>query len=243
MKETISAIAENAIFVLEFLGIILLMFIIAYSVEKVAKIKSNEKERILSTKKIVVVGLFSAISAILMVLEFGLPFAPPGIYKFDFSELPALIVGFAYGPVAAVMTEFIKIVLKTFIKGTSSAFVGELANFVVGCSFVLPASIIYRLKKTKTNAVISCVSGTILITVVGSLFNAFYLVPTFASMYGMPVEVIVSMGTEVNANITDLTSFILWAVAPFNLLKGAVISVITMLIYKKLSPILKDKNK
>lgn len=242
MKETISAMAENAVFVLEFAGIILLMFVIAYAVEKIAKNKNKETERILSTKKVVVVGLFSAISAILMVLEFGLPFAPPGIYKFDFSELPALIVGFAYGPVAAVMTEFIKIVLKTFIKGTSSAFVGELANFVVGCSFVLPASIIYRLKKTKKNAIVSCVVGAIIITIVGSLFNAFYLIPTFAAMYGMPIEAIVEMGTAVNKNITDLTTFILWAVAPFNLLKGAVISVITMLIYKKLSPVLKDRK-
>lgn len=242
MKETISAMAENVVFVLEFAGIILLMFVIAYAVEKIAKNKNKETERILSTKKVVVVGLFSAISAILMVLEFGLPFAPPGIYKFDFSELPALIVGFAYGPVAAVMTEFIKIVLKTFIKGTSSAFVGELANFVVGCSFVLPASIIYRLKKTKKNAIVSCVAGAIIITIVGSLFNAFYLIPTFAAMYGMPIEAIVEMGTAVNKNITDLTTFILWAVAPFNLLKGAVISVITMLIYKKLSPVLKDRK-
>ena len=131
MKTFFSQMADNAIFLLEFLGIVILMFVAAYAVEKVAKKRSGDTERILSTKKIVVCGVFSAISAILMVLEFGLPFAPPGIYKFDFSELPALIAGFAYGPVAAVMIEFIKVVIKTFIKGTSTAFIGDLCNFII----------------------------------------------------------------------------------------------------------------
>ena len=231
--------ADNAIFLLEFLGIVILMFVAAYAVEKVAKKRSGDTERILSTKKIVVCGVFSAISAILMVLEFGLPFAPPGIYKFDFSELPALIAGFAYGPVAAVMIEFIKVVIKTFIKGTSTAFVGELANFVVGCSFVLPASIIYRLKKTKKVAVISCIVGTLMITAFGSFFNAVYLIPTFANMYGLDINAIVGMGTAVNSHIVSLSSFIFLAVAPFNLVKGTVDSVLTILLYKRLRAVIK----
>lgn len=239
MKTFFSQMADNAIFLLEFLGIVILMFVAAYAVEKVAKKRSGDTERILSTKKIVVCGVFSAISAILMVLEFGLPFAPPGIYKFDFSELPALIAGFAYGPVAAVMIEFIKVVIKTFIKGTSTAFVGELANFVVGCSFVLPASIIYRLKKTKKVAVISCIVGTLMITAFGSFFNAVYLIPTFANMYGLDINAIVGMGTAVNSHIVSLSSFIFLAVAPFNLVKGTVDSVLTILLYKRLRAVIK----
>lgn len=239
MKTFFSQVADNAIFLLEFLGIVILMFVAAYAVEKVAKKRSGDTERILSTKKIVVCGVFSAISAILMVLEFGLPFAPPGIYKFDFSELPALIAGFAYGPVAAVMIEFIKVVIKTFIKGTSTAFVGELANFVVGCSFVLPASIIYRLKKTKKVAVISCIVGTLMITAFGSFFNAVYLIPTFANMYGLDINAIVGMGTAVNSHIVSLSSFIFLAVAPFNLVKGTVDSVLTILLYKRLRAVIK----
>lgn len=239
MKTFFSQMADNAIFLLEFLGIVILMFVAAYAVEKVAKQRSGDTERILSTKKIVVCGVFSAISAILMVLEFGLPFAPPGIYKFDFSELPALIAGFAYGPVAAVMIEFIKVVIKTFIKGTSTAFVGELANFVVGCSFVLPASIIYRLKKTKKVAVISCIVGTLMITAFGSFFNAVYLIPTFANMYGLDINAIVGMGTAVNSHIVSLSSFIFLAVAPFNLVKGTVDSVLTILLYKRLRAVIK----
>lgn len=243
MNNFFSQVADNALFVLEFAGIVLLMFVVAYAIEKIAKKKNNDTERILSTRKVVVVGIFSAISALLMLIEFGLPVAPAGIYKMDFSELPALIVGFAFGPVAGVMTEFIKVLLKTLIKGTSTAFVGELANFVVGCGFILPATIIYSFKKSKINAVIACAVGTLVIAIVGSTFNAFYLIPTFAKMYGMDISVIVGMGTAINSHITNVATFALYAVAPFNLIKGVIISVITLLVYKRLSPIIKNSKK
>jgi len=243
MNNFFSQVADNALFVLEFAGIVLLMFVVAYVIEKIAKKKNNDTERILSTRKVVVVGIFSAISALLMLIEFGLPVAPAGIYKMDFSELPALIVGFAFGPVAGVMTEFIKVLLKTLIKGTSTAFVGELANFVVGCGFILPATIIYSFKKSKVNAIIACAVGTLVIAIVGSTFNAFYLIPTFAKMYGMDISVIVGMGTAINSHITDVATFALYAVAPFNLIKGVIISVITLLVYKRLSPIIKSSKK
>ena len=239
MSNFFTELAENAIFALEFAGIILLMFVIAYAVEKYSKIKSGDKERILSTKKLVVTGVFAAVSTILYLFDFSIPFAPPEMYKLDFSELPALIVGFAYGPVAAVMVEFIKVLLKLLFKGTTTAFVGDLANFAVGCSFLLPATIIYRLKKTRTVAVISCLVGTIVITVFGSMFNAVYLIPTFANMFGMPIDVIIGMGTKINSRIKDMTTFVMLAVAPLNLIKGLMNSIITLLIYKRLSPILK----
>jgi len=243
MSKTLSQIAENVAFVMVFLGVIILMFLIAYGVEKFLKKKNNDTERILSTRKIVIIGMFSALSAVLMIFEFPVPFAPPGIYKLDFSELPALIGGFAFGPVAGVMIEFVKIVLKLFIfKPTSTAFVGELANFFVGCSFVLPSSIIYLIKKNKKTAIISCVIGTIIITIVGSSFNAFYLLPTFAKMFGMDIDSIISMGTAVNSHVDSLSDFILLIVAPVNILKGTMISVVTLLIYKPLSPILKGRK-
>ena len=128
------------------------------------------------------------------------------------------------------------------IKGTHTAFVGELANFAVGCSFILPATICYRLKKSRTTAIISCVLGTVIITIFGSLFNAVYLIPAFASMFGMPVDAIIGAGHEVNKNINDLTSFVLWGVAPLNLIKGSINSVVTLLLYKKLRPILKGNK-
>lgn len=243
MSNFFSQLAENAVFALEFAGVVLAMFVIAYVVEKISKKKNGDNERILSTRNVAVIGVFAAISTILMFFEFGVFFLPPSMYKFDFSELPALIGGFAFGPVVGVMIEFIKVLLKTLIKGTHTAFVGELANFAVGCSFILPATIIYKLKKNRKNAIIACVVGTAIITIFGSTFNAVYLIPTFADMFGMPVDAIVGMGHEVNKNINDLTTFILWGVAPLNLIKGGIDSIITLAVYKKLSPIIKHSNK
>lgn len=237
-----TTVAENAMFVLEFLGIVIAVFLIAYICEKYGQKRDNESgktpERILTTKKVVVIGMFSAIATVLMVFDFPVPFAPP-FYKFDFSELPAMIAGFAYGPVAGVLVEFVKIVLKVLFKGTSTAFVGELANFVIGCSLILTSSIIYRINKTKKTAVISCIAGTLVITIVGTLFNAFYLLPAFCKLYGMPMEAIIGMGTKVNAGINSVTTLVLFAVAPLNLLKGAVNSIITLLVYKHLRKLIK----
>lgn len=239
MNGLIKAIQENVVFLLEFLAVVAALFLIAYAAEKIAMKRRGETERILNTRKTAMIGMFSAISAILMLFEIPMPFAP-GFYKLDFSELPALIGTFAFGPVAGVMIEFCKIVLKLFLKSTSTAFVGELANFAVGCSFLLPASVIYLFHKTKKTAVIGCIAGTICLTMFGTAFNAVYLLPKFAQLYGMPLEALIGMGTEINGAITDLTSFVCFAVAPLNLIKGASVSVVTLLVYKSLSPILKE---
>lgn len=241
MNGLIDRVKENVVFLLEFLAVVVVIFLIAYIAEKIAAKKSGTKERILSTRKIAMIGMFSAISAILMLFEFPMPFAPD-FYKLDFSELPALIGTFAFGPVAGVMIEFCKIILKLFFKSTSTAFVGELANFTVGCSFILPASIIYLFRKNKKNAIVGCVVGTICLTLFGTAFNAIYLLPKFSELYGMPLEALVGMGTEINASITDVTSFVCYCVAPLNLIKGTSVSVITLLIYKRISPILKKTH-
>ena len=241
MNGLLQSIQENVVFLLEVLAVICALFLVAYGAEKRAKKVSGDSERVLSTRKIAVIGVFSAISAVLMLFEFPVPFAPP-FYKIDFSELPALIGTFAYGPVAGVMIELCKIVLKLLMKGTTTAFVGDLANFAIGCSFLLPASIIYLLKKTRKNAVVGCVSGTLVMTVIGTAFNAVYLLPKFAALYGMPLDAIIGMGTAINPGITGVSSFVIMAVAPLNLLKGASVSVVTLLVYKKLSPILKDSE-
>ena len=231
-------VAKNAIFVLEFLAVVVVIFIAARMIEKVEKKKTGNTERILSTRKLTMVGMFSAIAAILMIFEFPLPFAP-AFYKLDFSEIPVLITAFAFGPVAGVMVEFCKIVLNLLMDSTTTAFVGELANFMVGCSFILPASIIYLHKKNRKSAITGCIVGTICLTVFGTSFNAIYLVPKFAELYGMPLDAIIGMGTAINPAITDLTTLVMFAVAPLNILKGVSVSVITMLVYKKMSRFMK----
>ncbi|MGN0307815.1 MAG: ECF transporter S component [Lachnospiraceae bacterium] len=237
-SDLFTELGKNLLFVLEFLGVVAVLFIIAYVVEKWEKKRNGSLERVLSTRKVAMIGMFSAIAAVLMFFEVPVPFAP-GFYKIDLSELPVLIAAFAFGPVAGVLTEFVKIILNLLTDSTTTAFVGELANFAVGCSFILPASIIYTFKKSKKQAVISCIIGTAIMTVFGTAFNAVYLLPKFAELYGKPLEAIVGMGTAINPAITDVTSLVVLAVAPLNLIKGSIVSILTILIYKKLSIIIK----
>lgn len=243
MKNLLETISQNVGHVFAFLGTVVFMFVITYVIEKLIQKREGSKERLLSTKKVTVIGMFSALSGILMLFEFPIPFLAPGFYKLDFSELPVLICSFAYGPVAGVFTEFCKILLKLLFKSTETAFVGELANFAVGCALIVPASIIYRLKRTKKMAVISCITGTVVITLFGAVFNALYLLPAFAVLYFGDVAALntfVEMGHAINPMINSIFTFALFAVAPLNFLKGAAISTLTLASYKKISPILKD---
>ena len=137
------------------------------------------------------------------------------------------------------MIEFCKILLKLVMKPSSTAFVGELANFAVGCTFILPASFFYLAKKSRRNAIMGTAVGTLAMTAFGSFFNAVYLLPKFSELYGIPLDSIIAMGTAINPAIDGVTGLVLMCVVPMNLLKGTLVSVLTILLYKKLSPILK----
>lgn len=234
------SIKDNVIFVLVCLIVAAVLFLTAYAAEKYVHKRDGVRERILNTRKVAMIGLFSAIAVILFLFEFPIPFLAPSFYELDFSEIPALVGAFAFGPVAGVMIEFCKVLLKLVIKGTSTAFVGDLANFVIGCSLVLPASVIYMFKKTKKTAVLSCVAGGVFMTVFGTAFNGVYLLPAFSALFGMPMESILAMGSEINSNIDSITTFVCFAVAPMNIIKSVAASVVTLLIYKPLSPIIKS---
>ena len=185
---------------------------------------------------VTIVGICAALAAVLYTLDFPLPFLAPDFYKLDFSELPVILCGFYLGPTAAVTCEAIKIVLKLLLKGTTTAFVGDLANFVVGCSFVIPAVILYHIHKTRKWAVWGLVAGTLVMTVFGSFFNAVYLLPKFAQLYfGSDLSRIIAMGGAVNPAISSVTTFVVLAVAPLNLIKGVLISVLTLLLYKRVA--------
>ena len=244
MNKLMQTVTENVAYVVIFLAVIVGCFLIAVALEKAAQKKNGISEPIFNTRKLAMIGMFSAIAMILHVLDFPIFFAP-SFYKMDFSELPILVGSFAFGPVAGVMMEFVKILLKLLLKGTSTAFVGDLANFVVGCSLILPASAVYSFKKTKKSAMIACVIGTLFMTIFGTAFNAVYLLPAFSKFYGMPLDTILAMGTEVNplAKEGSIVSFVAACVAPMNLIKGTLVSVVTLLIYKPLSPIIKTGHK
>lgn len=230
---------ENGGFIVVCLLAVVGFVLVAYLFERAARKHSGGTERILATRKIVMIGMFSAISGILYCFDFSLPMIAPGFYKLDFSELPAMIAGFAFGPVAGVLVEFIKELVKLVLKGTSTAFVGDLANFLIGVMLVLPASILYQFKKSKKSAILGCAAGTLVMTIFGTWFNAVYLLPAFSNLFGMPMEVIIGMGSAINAGVKDLTTFAILMVAPINIIKGVGVSILTMLIYKKVSPIIK----
>lgn len=229
---------STVLFISETLIIVAALILAACLSEKYIIGKRGDKTAVMTPKKIAMTGVFAAVSGALMLIEVPLPFAPP-FYKLDISEVPVLILTFAYGPVSGIICELIKIFVKLLMKGTSSAFVGELANFVIGVSLILPAGLLYAGKKTKKRALTSLLVGTAVMTVFGSFFNAFYLLPKFAEIYGMPLSAIIGMGTAIHPAINSVSMLVLFCVVPMNLLKGIVDTVITMLLYKRLSPVIK----
>lgn len=233
-------IGANIGFFLVCIAIVVGLALIAKFVEK----HFPGLRKVTPARRISIIGIMSAIAAVLHVMDFPLIFLAPEFYKLDFSEVPVLMSGFFLGPSAAVACEGVKILLKLLFKGTSTAFVGDLANFVVGCSFVLPAAIIYHTGKSKRSALVGMVVGTLCMAVFGTAFNAVYLLPKFAQLYGLPMEVLISMGTAVHAGVKGVVSFVVLCVAPLNLVKGTVVSAITMLLYKRVEkPLFKLSEK
>jgi len=208
---------------------------------KTQTMRSNKESSLFNVRSLTVIGMLSAVSIVLMLFEIPLWFAP-SFYEIDLSELPVLIGSFALGPIAGVMIELIKNLLNLALRGTQTAGIGEAANFVIGCSLVVPSAIIYHMKKTRKAAILGLSMGTIMLIVFGCLINAYLLLPVYAKVYGMPLDMLIQMGTAVNPNINSMTTFILFAVAPFNLIKGVIVSVVTVLLYKKISPILKGNH-
>lgn len=202
------------------------------------QVQANAPAKRISVNKLVKIAILSAVSVVVMFFTFPLPFAP-SFYKLDLSEIPVLVGGFALGPVAALIIEAMKNILNILIGGTTTAGVGEFANFCMGCALAIPASVLYKRNKSKKTAIIGLAIGTVLLTIVGSLLNYFVLLPAYSYFMKTDLSVFVGMGTKINASITDLKTLVMFAVVPFNLLKGVLVSIVTVLIYKYLSPLLK----
>ena len=190
-------------------------------------------------QKITRIAMLAAISALLMYFDFPLWFAP-NFYKLDFSELPVLIGAFALGPVSGIVIEAVKVFIVFLVKGSSTGGIGEVSNFLIGLSFVLPAAYVYKFNKTKTSAIVGMVTGTVILTAVGGVLNAFVLIPLYSKF--IPLEQIIQMANKLNSSINNITTLILFAVVPFNLVKGILVSILTTFIYKRISPILKNER-
>ena len=229
---------ENLSFLIGCIAIVVILGVGSRGVERLLP----QKRTVTVARRVTIIGTCAAIATVLHMLDFPLLFLAPGFYKLDFSEVPVLLCGFYLGPSATVACEGVKILLKLLFKGTSTAYVGDLANFVVGCSFVLPATIWYHAHKSKHSAIVGLVLGTACMAIFGSTFNAIYLLPKFAQLYGMPLDVIIAMGTEIWGGVKNVTTFVILCVAPLNVVKGAMVSVLTMLLYKRVARPLFGKN-
>lgn len=195
-----------------------------------------KRKQLLSVKNVVLMGMFGALAAVLMLFEFPLPFIAPPFYGLDLSEIPVLVGTFAMGPVAGVIIEFVKILVKLLLKPTSTGGVGEFANFCIGCALILPAGWIYKIKRTKKSAVTGMAVGTVSMAVVGAILNAVVMLPFYSNF--MPLDTIIAAGAAINPAISNIWTFVILAVAPFNLIKGGIVSLVTALVYKRISIII-----
>lgn len=193
--------------------------------------------QIMSTRTLVKISVLSAIAFILMFFQVPLPFAPP-FMQVDISDVPSLIGAFAMGPLPGMMIVLIKNFLHILVEGSKTQFVGELSNFIVGSAYVVTASIIYLRRKSFRTAIIGTIVGILVMSVVATLSNYFIVFPLYAKAFGIDIEALVNMAKGMNSLVTSYESLMVAAVFPFNLVKGIVVGLVTMILYKRVSPIL-----
>ena len=183
----------------------------------------------MKVKTIAFVGLMGAVSAVLM----------PPFMSFDLSGLMEMMGGFMFGPFAAVCIIIVKILLQLVIQGSFSLGTGELQNFILSSSYVLPALFIYHRNKTKKTAAAGMAVGTVIVSAVAVITNLYLIIPFYANLSGMTMSDFVAMCTAVNPAMKNVTTMAVFGILPFNLIKFGVTSVVTFIVYKRLSKLIK----
>ena len=192
-----------------------------------------------NVRRLAVSGVLGALGFVLMLLEFPLPFIIPSFIKLDFSEIPALIAAFAFGPLHGILVCAIKNILHLFV--TSSAGVGELSNFILGAIFVGVAGIFYRKMHNRKGALIGSVIGAFVMAVVSIFTNYFVVYPAFVVIYGMPMEAILGMYKALLPAADNLFKALVIFNLPFNFAKGMLDAAVCFAVYKRISPLLKKE--
>ena len=198
----------------------------------------RRKSSIQNVRMLTMTAVLSAIAFVLAFFEFPVPLSPT-FARMDLSDLPALIGAFAYGPVSGIMIEFVKNALQLLTSSTGG--IGELANFIMGSSFVVTAGLIYKFHKTKKTAMLACLIASIIMGVGAAIVNYFILLPVFEVF--MPLDQLIASFGEFIPFIKTKLDVVLFNAFPFNLLKGIGISIVTMPLYKRLTPTLKGRQK
>ena len=196
--------------------------------------------------KITLTAILSAIAFVLQFVEFPIPIMPAFI-KFDISDLPAIFGAFAIGPLSGVIIELLKNVLHILLKGTSSAFIGELCNFLMGAAYALTAGLIYKYNKNRKGGIIAALAGALVMGVISLPINYFIVYPAYVKFYNMPLEAIIQMYCDIFAPVKStptsnpLFNCLLIFNLPFTFCKGLIDAIICIIIYKPLSKALKGK--
>lgn len=192
----------------------------------------------MKVRTIAFVGLMGAVSAVLMLFRFPLPFMPP-FMSFDLSGIMEMLGGFMFGPFAAVCIIIVKILLQVVIQGSFSLGTGELQNFILSSCYVLPALFIYHRNKTKKTAAAGMALSTVFVAIVAILTNLYLIIPFYVKLFGMTMEEIIGMCTAVNPAMKDAMTMAAFGILPFNLIKYGVTSIVTFIVYKRLSKLIK----
>lgn len=192
----------------------------------------------LNVKEIALIGILGGLAGLLMLYKFPLPFMPP-FMDFDFASVPEIIGGFALGPVPAILIIIVKILVKLVFMGTNTMLTGELSNVLLSAAYVIPAVLIYDHMKSKRSAEKGMLVGTIICSLMAVLTNLTFIIPFYVSLFDMSMEQIIAMCSEVNPFVTNTVTLAIVGIIPFNLIKCGVASIITMLVYKKISPLMK----
>lgn len=200
--------------------------------------KINTKLRL---NTLIKVSMLSVISLLLMQLEFSLSFLFPQFLKIDVSDIPALFGGFALGPLAGVLILLLKNILHGLLM-TKTAFIGEVANFSVGVFLVFISSYIYNKNRSKKSAIMGLLIGTIVMSLVAGVLNYYAFIPAYAKFYGANVESFVKMANKVNGNVNSFKTLIYWSIIPFNLIKGFIVSVVSVSLYRSLAPVISNER-
>ena len=190
------------------------------------------------THKLTVTAMLSTVAFLLMFIEFPIPALIPSFVKLDISDLPELLAAFSLGPVYGVAVTFLKNLLHILIKGTSSAYVGEMFNFIMGSVFAFSAGLIYQWKKSRKSALIGSLVGAVLMAVLSVPLNYFVVYPAYVVCYGMPMEAIIGMYQAILPSADSLIKCLAIFNMPFTFFKGILDVLLCFLIYKPLSPLL-----
>ena len=190
------------------------------------------------THKVTVTAMLSAVAFVLMFIEFPIPALIPAFVKLDISDLPELLAAFSLGPVYGVVVTLLKNVLFSVLHGTSSAYVGEMFNFIMGSVFSFSAGYIYQKRKSRKSALIGAIVAAVLMSILSVPLNYFVVYPAYVVCYKLPLDAIIGMYQAIRPSTNGLLECLMVFNMPFTFVKGMLDVALCFLIYKPLSPLL-----